>query len=112
MSRSAERVLPKFFGLYTTHMDRRKRHSISYRALSLCNRRNTVPEKKTRKDLLDFPSSSEKPVVRWGIAQGRVKGTHRQTSFVQDQLVPPTTPSEKYQLVEFFKLEIDISDSR
>ena len=51
-------------------------------------------------------------MVRWGIAQGRVKGTHRQTSFVQDQLVPPTTPSEKYQLVEFFKLEIDISDSR
>ena len=40
-----------------------------FRLLSLPNRQITVPEKKVRKDPLDFPSSSEKPMAHWKIAK-------------------------------------------
>ena len=73
MSRSTERVLPKFFGLYTTKLGHRKRHIDSFRFLSLPNRQNTVPEEKVPRDPFDFHSSSEKTYGRWGIAGGTLK---------------------------------------
>ena len=63
MLRSSEQLLPKIFGLYTTQIGHRKRHMDRFRLLSLPNRQITVPEKKVRKDPLDFPSSSEKPMA-------------------------------------------------
>ena len=74
MSRSTERLLPKFFGLYTTKLGHRKRHIDSFRFSSLCKRQNTVPEGKVRRDPFLFHSSSEKTYGRWGIAGRTLKG--------------------------------------
>ena len=63
MSRSAEQLLPKIFGLYTTQIDHRKRHMDRFRLLGLPNRQNTVSEQKMRSDPIDFPSSSGKPMA-------------------------------------------------
>ena len=60
MSRSTERVLHNFFGLYTTKLGHRKRHIDGFRFLSLPKRQNTVPEEKVPRDPFDFHSSSEK----------------------------------------------------
>ena len=73
MSRSAEQLLPKIFGFYTTQIGHRKRHMDRFRLLSLPKRQNTVLEKKVRKDSLDFPSSSEKTYGCWGMAGGMLK---------------------------------------
>ena len=77
MSRSTERLLQNFFGLYTTHIGHRKRHIDSFRFSSLCKRQNTVPEGKVRRDPFHFHSSSEKTYGRWGIADGTLKVTER-----------------------------------
>jgi len=73
MSRSTERLLPKFFGLYTTKLGHRKRHIDIFRFLSLSNRQNTVPEEKVRRDPLDFHSSSEKHMAAGESLAGRLR---------------------------------------
>ena len=73
MSRSTERVLHNFFGLYTTKLGHRKRHIDGFRFLSLPKRQNTVPGEKVRRDPFDFHSSSEKTYGRWGIAGRTLK---------------------------------------
>ena len=73
MSRSTERLLPKFFGLITTKLGHRKRHIDIFRFLSLSNRQNTVPEEKVRRDPLDFHSSSEKHMAAGESLAGRLR---------------------------------------
>ena len=77
MSRSTERLLQNFFGLYTTHIGHRKRHIDIFRFLSLSNRQNTVPEEEVPRDPFDFHSSSEKTYGRWGIAGRTLKVAER-----------------------------------
>ena len=73
MSRSTERLLQNFFGLYTTHIGHRKRHIDSFRFLSLSNRQNTVAEEKVRRDPVDVKSTSEKHMAAGESLAGRLR---------------------------------------